>query len=363
MIPNIVDRYIARYFLKSFAWSLVLFTAVTILVQISADLDMLIDNKVTFSVAAAHYIYRIPAFLVQIIPISALMGSFFTMGMMSRSGELTALKASGISINRASLVLLIFGLLLSLLVLIAGEMLVPRTNENADRIKREKILKFPNVEGIGGRLSGKSGDGWTIHAGFVDANRGLIRDFIIDKVKGNSIRRRITGKEAVWMGEARWILKESIQRDFDRNGNIIYERALPSPYEIKMEITPQDLLKEYKPLQQMSISELRRRIKRLKMAHLDSRKEEVELYHRIIFPFSCLILVLLGISPALRAVRGSVPVVGIGISFLVSFLYYGLLAISHALGKNGILPPPLAGGMTNIFFLFLSVLFLLRSRS
>jgi lipopolysaccharide export system permease protein len=363
-MPNLIDRYVARCFLKSFTWSLLLFTAVTILVQISADLDMLIDNEASFSIAAAHYIYRAPAFLVQVIPISALMGAFFTMGMMSRSGELTALKASGMSVYRASAVLIVFGFILSILVLIANEFIIPVSNKEAERIKKEEILKFPNVEGVGGRLSASSGNGFSIHAGFVDATRGLMRDFILDKIdEGMRIRTRITGKEAIWKGGDMWILKESVRRDFDRNENIIFERSLPSPCEMRIAIAPEDLLKEYKPPSQMSISELRKRISRRKMAHLDSKVEEVELYHKLFFPSSCLILVLLGIPSALGMARGSVPIVGVGISFLVSFLYYGLLAVSHALGKNGLIPPPLAGAMANLFFLALSSILLMRSRT
>jgi lipopolysaccharide export system permease protein len=107
-------------------------------------------------------------------------------------------------------------------------------------------------------------------------------------------------------------------------------------------------------LLQLSISELSSIIRRLKSTGADYQKELVCLNLRISYPFSCLILALLGVSLPYLFPTGRRAMTGAALGFLVSLvcgmLYLVSIQIGISLGKSGILPALLSAWLGNILF-------------
>ena len=68
-------------------------------------------------------------------------------------------------------------------------------------------------------------------------------------------------------------------------------------------------------------------------------------------PFVCVILVIVGMSAALKFNRGGAPL-ALSSGVAVCFLYMFFLGLSRSLGLSGILPPILSAWMANAMFLF-----------
>ena len=77
-------------------------------------------------------------------------------------------------------------------------------------------------------------------------------------------------------------------------------------------------------------------------------------------PFISLIVILIGAPLAIRTERGNV-MRGIGTSFVVVLLYYGINSICLALGKGGFIIPPLAAWFSNLFFALIGVYLILKT--
>jgi lipopolysaccharide export system permease protein len=60
-------------------------------------LDDLLENAVPLRVGLRYMTYRMPQFVIYVLPISLLLSTFITIGLLGRSNQLTAMKASGIS--------------------------------------------------------------------------------------------------------------------------------------------------------------------------------------------------------------------------------------------------------------------------
>ena len=73
------------------------------------------------------YIYQIPHLLVQAIPIASLLGSVTCMVLMSRTNEITAMRAAGMGPVRVGLPVAIGGLILSALSILLGEFIAPKS--------------------------------------------------------------------------------------------------------------------------------------------------------------------------------------------------------------------------------------------
>lgn len=113
--------------------------------------------------------------------------------------------------------------------------------------------------------------------------------------------------------------------------------------------SPQELAKSPKPIEEMRFDELIKEITRRRLTGADIKEEAVELNYRFSAPFINLILILLAIPFALRLKRGGLAL-GIGISIIVAFIYWGLIQTFRAYGIGGKLSPFLSAWLPNFIF-------------
>ena len=124
---------------------------------------------------------------------------------------------------------------------------------------------------------------------------------------------------------------------------------------------PEDFLRHEDQSSFMNYRKLRHHIRRLQAGGYSPHKEMVDLYRKISFPFTNLVIVLLGIPFALSAPRSG-ALLGIGLSVGISLLYYGFEAIIIAVGKEGWLPALLASWLPNMIFATVGIILLIRLR-
>src|SRR5262249_50412791 len=101
---SIIDRYVARQFLVSFGYGLGVATAIFVVVDL---VETLSRYRPPLHVILEHFGYRLPAALHQALPIIVLVATVFVFMELQRYNELTALKASGLSLHRVSLPVLV----------------------------------------------------------------------------------------------------------------------------------------------------------------------------------------------------------------------------------------------------------------
>jgi lipopolysaccharide export system permease protein len=125
--------------------------------------------------------------------------------------------------------------------------------------------------------------------------------------------------------------------------------------------TPEDFAEAEEDPGALSYWELSNYIGRLKQSGSRVQKYLVELYLKVAFPLTNLIVVVIGTALALRVRRGGLAV-SFGLSVFISFIYYAFIRTGQALGHKGALPPLLAAWIGNIFFGVLAVELLRRAR-
>src|SRR5213595_4096077 len=73
-------------------------------------LDDVARHRVPFLIVVDYFRYLAPYLLYQLAPLGALVAVLVTLGIMSKSNEIVAIKASGISMYRLAVPLLLAGL-------------------------------------------------------------------------------------------------------------------------------------------------------------------------------------------------------------------------------------------------------------
>ena len=121
--------------------------------------------------------------------------------------------------------------------------------------------------------------------------------------------------------------------------------------------TPGDFASLRQKPEQMNISQMQDYIWRLSKSGATSviRNFKVDLYQRFTMPFTSIIIILLGIPFSLMMRKRATGMSAIGVSIIAGFLYYLLDAVCLALGKSGLLIPPLAAALSHMIVLSTSL--------
>ena len=125
----IIDRYIISSFLKIFVICFLSFSGLFVIIDAFTNLEefLAIGRRDTVTSAILNYYGpRVLQFFDQTAPLIALVAAIFTLAMMQRSNEVTAIAAGGISKRRVVRPIFLATLIIVLLGVTNRELLIPR---------------------------------------------------------------------------------------------------------------------------------------------------------------------------------------------------------------------------------------------
>ena len=89
----------------------------------------------------------------------------------------------------------------------------------------------------------------------------------------------------------------------------------------------------------------------------------VDLHQKISFPFTSLVVILIGAAFAMKIKRRgkTAAIMGVGTGIVIGFVYYALMAMCIALGKGGMLPAYISTHLANILFSSIGIILIIRN--
>lgn len=361
---KILDHYIADRFLKVFLISLGVLLIIPVLVDIIEHVDYFVDRGADPLTVAKYYFFYLPYFLTFTIPVACLLSTLFSLGILNKNNEITALKASGTSLYRIFIPVFGAAILISTLAFLNEEALKPPALEVRSRIKEEQIEgqkkvgtdRFYNVfaQGEGG---------WIFHFNIFDSRENTGYQVLLQRFEKDKLREQIEADKMVWRGNS-WAFVNGRYRVF------LEDTLSPQVEEFKsffqlvrfdLKAKPELFVRKAKHPDQMNFRELYDYVKTKSKSGVEVSRELVQLHMKLAFPLASFIIVLFG-APIASLPRRSGLAFSFGTTLIISFVYYVLLKFGQSLGYNEKLPPALAAWMGNIVFGVLGFIILFKSR-
>ncbi len=355
----ILAKYIVRNFLGTLFFALVAFTAIFIIIDVVGFMDKFIDRNVSLFIVVKYYFFYLPYVIILTLPVATLLASLFSVGQLSRYNELIAMQASGLSLYRILSPLFVLGIVISLIAAYAGERFVPATNQKKKEIYQAHVnkVKRKNIEAQTKDISLQIDDNRWLLIGFFDTEENTAFKVSIQSYKQNQLIKRIDAPKMIWENN-HWRLENGFTREFSANKETAHafsELELQDLY-----FKPEDIARVQKNAEEMSYWELKNFISEIKRTGGSPDRWLVDLYLKIAFPFSNLVIILFGAPLASRKTRSGTAI-SFGISLFICFLYFGIIKVGQSLGHNGTLPPLFAAWMGNLFFGIGAVYILVKS--
>src|SRR5882672_3313215 len=359
-LPLLMDLYLLRKFFAYFATLMLVFVFLFEAFTFFELLDDIARHRIAFVVVMEYFLFLTPYLLYQLAPLAALVATLATLGIMSKNNEIVACKASGISLYRLAIPLLIAGLALAGSMIVLDDTFLPYANQRQDALRNQIKGRPPQTY--------KQPERWIFgqnskiyNYDLFDPAQNLFGGLTVLEIDPVTfeIRRRVFAARAQWSeAQKLWVLESGWMREFSAGTIVRYER-----FNVKdlPELTepPSYFNREVTPAIQMSWPQLRRYIDDLHRAGFDVAGLTVQWHRKLAFPLIAPVSMLLAFPFAfLVGTRGAIGGVAIGIA--IGIVYWLGAELLAAMGAVGQLPPLLAGWSPDIVFFFLGLYFFFK---
>ncbi len=357
-MTRILDRLIARSFLKVFVAFVVGAPILFVLGDVTEKLEDYLDQGLTWLEVCKAYLYMLPQFVQWSFPIAALIASVFTIQIMTMHREIVAAKAGGISFHRLIVPIIVLGVLLTGAAL-ALEEVVPRANRRAAEILRQEDRRRDYRANF--VFQGAEGRNFSIRG--LNVERGSLSGVVMEKVDPGASRpsAHLIAETAQYEEAEGWTFRDGYYR-------ILLDEGRERTYRFQalqlrgLSERPEDLLDEPRPPEEMTYEEMGRLAEIMTRSGGDPAKLLVDRQEKLAIPVATLVIILFGAPLATSTKRGGTAY-GIGVALLSTILYLLLFRISGAVGETGVLSPFVAAWLPNLLFLGAGLVFLTRVRT
>ncbi len=409
----ILDWYILREFLIKYCILMMVFITLFILSDVYNNISDFLDGEAPFSVIAQFLLMKLPGNIRFILPMSMLLGCMWCMATFGKNLEITAMRASGVSLFRCGVPIFAVGVVVTGVNVYFNEFLVPRTENMAERIYASAAERRKDVRHL---LAYRSPDGkrhW-LFSSFVTGteqkqvtlrtfwNESLIRQFIGDtstpqarelikrilpahssrilaldrKGQKEALFKALNGrkidifaekvsfnrKHRIWTFENGHFISFDRKDEYDNSASRGTSQVhKDEKYRIvvfhrdQIPERPDDIRNAVREKDDLSTTVILDLVRR--NPNMPDRVRSIYMtlfYYRISFPWACLIAVFLGIPLATRNERtGSLLAV---ISAVVIIVAYIVIAqVFLIFGKGGFIPPIIAGTLPTAGFIIFGI--------
>jgi len=361
--PSLLDRYIARQYLRVFVLGVVALLGIFYISTLMDLADKLFRGSTTTAMLLRFFYYETPLYVYYVIPMAVLVATLVTVGLMTKNSELVVMKACGVSLYRAAAPLVLFAIAAGALLFGLQEHVLAYTNREADRLNG--IIRGYPAQTFGGQnrqwLVGHAGD--IYHYEYFDPRLNRFSQFMtyhlddsawqLDALTYAKAVVLTRGPENGGRSKPAWNGQDGWAREFTttRRKNVVRSAVNYTPFDERdLGLEPPEYFKTEAPdAEKMTYGQLNRYITQLKASGFDAVPQMVQLRRKVAFPFVTLIMTLLAVPFAVTTGRRG-ALYGIGVGIMVAIVYWIMLSIFGALGEGGVIAPLLAAWAPNILF-------------
>jgi LPS export ABC transporter permease LptF/LPS export ABC transporter permease LptG len=374
--PALLDWYVSRQYLRIFFLGLFGLLGIFYISTFMDLADKLFRGAATTPMVARYFLFQTPQYVYYIIPMSALVATLVTVGLMTKNSELVVMRACGISLYRTAAPLLIFGAAASAVLFTLQERVIAYSNREADRVNRVIRSLPPASFGALDRrwVVGENGD--IYHYDFFDAKKNEFRVLAVYHLDPTrwalrsmthasrvALTRRAGADDGValgWTGFTGW------SREFSATtqGKVTKTVVKYEPFaERTLRLESPSYFKTDEPdAALMTYGQLKEYVAQLRIGGYNVMPYMVALQRKVAFPFVTVVMTLLAVPFAATTGRRG-ALYGVGVAIVLAITYWLLMSVCAAIGAGGLLSPVLAAWTPNILFAAVAAYLILTVRT
>lgn len=351
--PQILDDYILRDFATYTGMTLSAFVVLMLVFTFFEILGDVAKNRIPLVTVGEYLLNVLPAMIYLMTPLSVLLGVLITFGLLQKGNEITAMKATGVSIYRIVLPVLVIAAVLSVALFFFDQVYLPQTNKRQEQLwntikgRPTQTYLRPDRKWIFGQQN------TMYYYEFYDPDQNRFGNISIFRFepKTFALTERSYAARAHWEeGLGKWIFQRGWQREL-RGPAIARFHQFDATTLAAVEEPPNYFKKEVKQSQEMNYEQLQAYIRDLQQSGFDVARLRVQLHRKFAFPVITFVMAILAVPFALTAGRRG-ALAGVAIAISIAAVYWMTSGLFEAMGNVHQLPAALAAWSPDLIFGF-----------
>jgi lipopolysaccharide export system permease protein len=365
---KLLDRYLLREYLVPLTCCLVAFCGISLCLDLFDNLSKLIDSDAPPRLILRYYAAYLGRTLEYLAPASLLLATLYTLWRLTRHNEITAMRASGVSMFRVMGPFVMVGLVFSLAMAVLRETVLPDAIVWARDFSKNGFKELTEK----------------VETGCFYYNSYAHREWSIDRVdlkkpwrvigvkvkqeRANGTRsHEILASRGEYL-DGRWWFYDAMVQRYDTNDNPVSDLGPVAPGESTvvemrgLQERPVDLISEVREWAYLSAAEMLRYLALHKNISADEiARKSTDLHVRLAMPWICFIVTLFAVPAGTGSHRQNAVKAMLQVLLLFAALY-ALMYLGMALGKLMLVPPWVGGWMANAALFLVGSVLMVRMR-
>ncbi|MDT8416098.1 MAG: LptF/LptG family permease [Flavobacteriaceae bacterium] len=353
---KIIDWYILKRYLGTFAMIIVLFAPIGIIINLSEKIDKILENEVPVNEVLVYYYHFTIYFAHMLFPLFLFLSVIFFTSKLANNTEIIAILSSGISFWRFVRPYIFGAIIVSLASFVLGMFLVPKASKGFNEFAYQ-YLKKGHQEREKTNLFRQINDNDFIYvSNFIPKNKTGF-DFTLEHVENNQLIYKISATRIQFIEKdslyrlSNYLLREIGPRE-DKLTSATFKDTLFT-FDLE-DLTPLEYVAEtlnYKELNSFIALEKKRGSSNINRYLLVK-------YRRWSLPISTFILTIMAVAVSSMKRRGGMGVnlaIGIGVAFVYVFFdkIFGTMAEQSGFSPlMAVLIPNLSFGIVALYLLY-----------
>jgi lipopolysaccharide export system permease protein len=356
---KILRDYVIKEILSPLIASLAVFTFVLLTGNMFKLADLIINKGVDAVDVFKLFIYLIPYILSYTIPMAILTATILCFSRLASDNEVIAMKASGISLYKIGLPVLVIAFIISLGSVYLNDRILPASHFATKKLVKGVAMKNPAAYLEPGVFI-KNFKGYIVRIDSIEGSR--LGGILIYQLQEKGPTRTIIAESGQFISYSDKnlitlrLINGSVDEPNPDDPNLFYKLNFKA-YDMTLDLdknTGSDVI-EKKP-KSMTIKELKEDIASLKALCKDTEhmKNEInnrltEIHRKISMAFSSFVFVLVALPLAINTKKREKSI-GFAMSLLILAFYYLIQFGGMALSLRGLLPPMIGVWMANLIY-------------
>ncbi|MGP1957741.1 MAG: LPS export ABC transporter permease LptG [Arsenophonus sp. ER-QC15-MAG3] len=353
----ILDKYIGRTIFSSILMTIFMLVSLSGTIKFIEQLRKVGDGDYTSWNAGIFILLTVPKDIEIFFPMSALLGTLLGLGALSTFNELVAMQVAGFSRLQIAISVMKTSIPLIIIIVIIGEWIAPVTEQWARNYQAEKIVGRSLIVTNHG-LWAKDGMNFIHIQHIIDKNK--IKEISIyqfnEQKKLQAIIFADSGSYDFHTNH--WKLSKIYKSLINNEKEIINSQSLHMDW--KTNLSPEKLEIISLEPDSLAISGLYKYIKYLKETGQKASIYKLNMWKKILSPFSISVMMLMAISFIFGPLRNVLIGVRVLIGIFSGFIFY---LLNEGFGNLSLVydtPPLIAAILPSILFFIFSIFLLMR---
>lgn len=330
-----IDRYIMKQFLAGIVPVLLLLLTLFSFMTLAEELEDVGKGSFTLPDALMVVLLTTPKRIVELLPVTTLLGGLIGLGAMANNRELIAIRTIGVSKRRIALTVGVLAVFLCVFITALQFTVVPGFERQAAAL-RGQALQEPDARGSNSKAIWTRNDKHIIRVKSIESDRSLEDVEIYATDEKGRLAQLIHASNAYNAGQEDWLLTNVLESRFEGSQVVETKR---DRMQFSGLLSAEQASVFILPLEALAPNDLVKTISNLKQNQLDTHHYEVVLWQQISLLPSLLAMALLSLPLLLGSVRSVSASQRAMTGGLVGISFYLLQQLSgHLAGILGLNP-------------------------